>query len=66
MDEAKARLVELVAEAKMRALQLRIDDRDDEALEVEKLVERWEPVARGELFPYGAVSVLPSGPNWWN
>jgi hypothetical protein len=66
MDEAKARLVELVAEAKMRAIQLRIDDRDEEALEVEKLVPWWEPVARGEMFPYGKVSVLPSWPNWWN
>jgi len=66
MDEASARLGELVAEAKMRALQLRVDDRDEEAREVEKLVERWEPVARGELFPYGRVSVLPSWPNWWN
>lgn len=66
MDEESASLAELVAEARLRARQLRIDDRDDEAREVEKLVERWAPVARGEVFPYGRVSVLPSGPNWWN
>ena len=66
MDEASARLVELMAEARERARQLRAEDRADEALEVEKLAERWDRVAQGELFPSGAVSVLPSEPNWWN
>jgi hypothetical protein len=66
MDEASAGLAELVAEARERARQLRADGRIEEAREVEKLVQRWEPVVRGELLPYGAVSVLPSWPNWWN
>ena len=44
--------------ARTRAEQLRAEDHAKEELEVEKLAQRWEPVARGELFPYGAVSVL--------
>jgi hypothetical protein len=66
MNEARAKLAGLVAEAREHARQLRAEDRIDEALEAEKLAQRWGPVARGELFPYGKVSVLPSWPNWWN
>ncbi len=64
--EETSNLAELMAEARERIRQLRAEGRADEARRVEMVANRWEPIARGELFPHGAVSVLRSDPNWWN
>lgn len=66
MDEEPSGLADLLAEVRERANQLRTEGRTDEARDLERLADHWEPVARGQMFPYGAVNVLPSGPNWWN
>ena len=55
-------LVELVAEARKRAEQLRAEDRAEEALEVEKLAATVGACRPGRAVPYGAVSVLSSWP----
>ena len=51
MAEASARLVELVAEARERARQLRAEDHAKEQLEVEKLAERWGLSPGASCFP---------------
>ena len=51
--EETSNLAELMAEARERVRQLRAEGRVEEARRVETLANRWEPIARGELFPYG-------------
>ena len=66
MAEASARLVELVAEgsrASQAAPRRGSCRRGAGGRETGGTVG---PVARGELFHYGVVSVFPSEPNWWN